>query len=949
MAFGDDINNCIFSKPSEQLDMYRNIIEESVSGVAVMERESRHVIFMNKFLRKIYGIGTTEDVSGKHLAELIPDENAVLSREDISGLSYDHYEEYHKLFKNMYIGIHAKAIVWNGIESYIMYLVDETSEYKKNFRQKEIINRVPAGIGVYRIDHGNVEQLYMNDAYYTLVSQDRASRCADTYGDVLKYVNKRDVPAVDAFVKRLINGDNISYVDHRLLCGNKKYRWFRLNGSVLEREGDVLTVYCVYTDVEETKRAQEKLEKADEALQIEYDREQQKRQYLERDAIATFALNITLGAIGEYRRVSGLKGGVIHEGMGIKDYVRLTLSHIPIMKDRENFSLYFNREKNIEDFKNGEREQNIEFRYRHDDGTLHWFCADSIMRSESSTGDIVAYISIRDIDRRKKQILAYDSVIDNDTDYVTVLNAVTGMAKLIRIKGEYGGRALGTYEEFEFNSFCNDVCKKEVVPEDAEKVMAFYNTAGLAEMLADGRTESVLFRHIYSDGTVRRKKTQAFYLDEVHEDILIICRDVTDVYDAEQKQRQIIQDALQKAEVASRAKGDFLSSMSHEIRTPMNAIIGMTDLALDTVISPETKKYLTNIKHSADYLLGILNDMLDMSRIESGKFVLTPKWVSQKEVLNTCSEIIRPMAEKKHISYTCINREPGSDCYVDALKVERMIMNILNNACKFTPENGHIELIAQNIKRGGGSATDCITISDDGCGMSKEFLGRVFTPFSQERNVFSDTVNGTGLGLALARQIARAMDGDITVESTLGKGSKFTITITYEYRKSENKDTRDTKNREDDIKILDKTHILVCEDNNINSQIAQELLMKKGCIVDIASDGQIGVDMFNASEEGFYDAILMDVRMPRMNGLEAASAIRALNRKDAKKVVIVAMSANAFEEDIQKSMEAGMNDHLAKPVEPELMYGVLAKKIKERRSHRTHGHTKNCVNHGEQH
>ena len=383
-------------------------------------------------------------------------------------------------------------------------------------------------------------------------------------------------------------------------------------------------------------------------------------------------------------------------------------------------------------------------------------------------------------------------------------------------------------------------------------------------------------------------------------------------------------------EKANRAKTDFLSNMSHEIRTPMNAIIGMTQLAQDEAEpGSELERYLENIGGSSEYLLGVINDILDMSRIESGKFTLNPEWRSPAETMQTCLEMIIPAAQEKGIAFhypESLNKASPFQYYLDVQKTRQMLMNLLNNACKFTPSGGTVTLSFHNVRYDSETSTEQMIVEDNGCGMSAEFLQRVFTPFEQERNQYTGAVQGTGLGLAIARRTAQAMGGDIAVESELGKGSKFTITIPYRYRKAPSASDA-AADQPKGCASLEGKHILLCEDHPLNAKIAVKLLEKQKMIVDHAENGKIALDLFGKSEQGYYAAVLMDIRMPVMDGLAAAKAIRRLNRADAQAVPIIAMSANAFDEDKKMSMEAGMNAHLAKPVEAKQLYETLAEFI----------------------
>lgn len=378
--------------------------------------------------------------------------------------------------------------------------------------------------------------------------------------------------------------------------------------------------------------------------------------------------------------------------------------------------------------------------------------------------------------------------------------------------------------------------------------------------------------------------------------------------------------ALETERKANEAKSKFLANMSHEIRTPMNAILGMTRLAADEVEEDSVAyEYIKQIGESSEYLLGILNDILEMSRIDNGKENIKREWVDPAEVIIPMLNMIKPMMSAKNITFEyddIFNQPFNFEGYVDPQKMKRMIMNILSNACKFTDENGYVSLSYERVVEDDRYAKEIIKVKDNGCGMSKEFLKRIFNPFEQERIAGTSSIQGTGLGLTISRNIAREMGGDITVESELGIGSIFTLVYRYEYRNVDvNEPYIIEKEEERDFEKLRGKKVLLAEDNPQNATIAIKILEKCGIIVEHASDGKEAVMLYKSNPAYTYDAILMDVRMPKVSGLQAAKTIRNQEKEDADDIPIIAMTANAFEEDKKNALDAGMNGHIAKPIE----------------------------------
>lgn len=385
--------------------------------------------------------------------------------------------------------------------------------------------------------------------------------------------------------------------------------------------------------------------------------------------------------------------------------------------------------------------------------------------------------------------------------------------------------------------------------------------------------------------------------------------------------------ALAAAKKASRSKSDFLSRMSHDIRTPLNGIMGMTSLAKGEPNSPKTAAYLQKIDDSGHFLLDLVNDILDISKVESGKLELHPTPYTNTELWDYVRAVINPLCEEKHITFALVPPERVVTVMVDRLRFNRIFFNLLSNAVKFTPEGGRVTLAPHIVSEKDRILYVEFTVKDNGCGMSKEFMKTIFQPFEQEYTAENASRQGSGLGLAITKQLVDLMGGTITVESEQGKGSAFVVSLPM--RLADKKPVSGGQTESIDLSKLEGKRVLICEDNDINAEIEKALLEKKGIASDWAMDGAAGVEKFASSPGCFYDAILMDVRMPIMDGIAAARTIRKLSRPDAESIPIIAMTANAFSEDVQECLKAGMNSHIAKPVDPQVLYRELARLCKK--------------------
>lgn len=393
------------------------------------------------------------------------------------------------------------------------------------------------------------------------------------------------------------------------------------------------------------------------------------------------------------------------------------------------------------------------------------------------------------------------------------------------------------------------------------------------------------------------------------------------------KQMEALKEA-QDANAANIAKTTFLNHMSHDIRTPMNAIVGFTDIAMKRKPDKEVENCLKKIRQSSEYLMTLINDVLDISRIESGKLEYKPVPADLRDIINTVSSIARGYMENRDLNF-CVSREELKTPYVmaDELRIREVLLNIISNAVKFTKDGGTISFVAENCP--GNDEHHVIVryrISDTGIGMSEEFQSRIFDEFTQENDGARTSYKGTGLGMAIAKKYVDLMGGKIEVSSRQGIGSTFTVEIPLRIAEQVLTEKEEKLRKDMDLHGL---HVLLAEDNDLNAEIAVSLLEEQGMIVTRAADGKSALLQFCNTAPGTFDLILMDIMMPEMNGYETTKAIRNLSdRPDGKEIPIIAMTANAFAEDVQAALDAGMDDHVAKPMDMDILISAIEKCVK---------------------
>ncbi len=610
--------------------------------------------------------------------------------------------------------------------------------------------------------------------------------------------------------------------------------------------------------------------------------------------------------------------------------LRHLVSFIPDLAEREAMYEKFSREAMMASYEKGNVEISRDTISYFDDGSIRAARVNARLQMNPTNGHMEAILYGLDIGDEVKEKERYEArlreqitmfhALARDFLNVFLIHPDENQVYILKMDGfVVPGLVRGSTTPYCYDDVLCKYVESRVHPDDRAMIYELWQLPALQGKLKDAEEYEGNYRTLI-DGETHYYRYRFVRLEGSNQ-IIAGFQNIDSIIEGEKQKKETLAKALVAANQSNQAKTTFLNSVSHDIRTPLNAITGFTALAMNHLHDPDmVKNYLGKVTVASNHLLALINDVLDMSRIESGHIELEEKPVSLTHIYQDLETIIQNDIKAKGIHFFGEMKDIAHPTVLlDPMRMKKVLLNILSNAAKFTPEGGEIHFSIEEIgDDADGKGLYQFHIRDTGIGMSKEYITHIFEPFSREETATVSGIPGTGLGMSIASRIVKLMGGTITVTSEVGKGSHFVVTIPATRLAEEIRETEDSEELLE--QIVEGKRVLLVEDNELNREICQELLEMAGFTVDTAEDGKIAVEKVQEAPAGTYDVILMDIQMPIMDGYEATREIRCLVEGKKAGIPIFALTANAFAEDRRRAIEAGMNGHIAKPIDiPSLM------------------------------
>ncbi|MEF9998760.1 MAG: response regulator [Lachnospiraceae bacterium] len=792
--------------------------------------------------------------------------------------------------------------------------IEEELRYMTN-QLNGIIDSVPGALSVYDPEKFPNGLCYLSDGWELLTGYSVQEQMKMNKKQIHKMLKPDAILAAYDHIKHAIETNAEVDIVLKLQRKDGQSIWIYYRATPVRKDGKTL-YYGFYSDVTKERETQILLEE-------QYKEVLSYRNNIESTSvIESLVINLTKNRIEEFSESKQttlmLKIGVPYDKV-VDDVWKCIYG----MEKEKQSEWSLSLEKLLETFEKGQTTMEEEYQRILSDGKTYWVRTVVKFVRKPSSNDSIAFLYTYNINKEKitQDIMAHATTIIYDMLMYIDTKSQSGMCY-----------AQGQIEPTEFDDYDGYIqqlvhngffCTLE---DGTDSLYSKICMKMILKKLKEKHDYTFIVHGKDEKGKIICKKMQYQYLNQEQGTIIHVRTDITELYEQEQKKNQELVLALDAAEEANRAKSKFLSSMSHDIRTPMNAIIGMTELAQLEINNPKNvEENLSIISTSASHLLGLINDVLDVSKIESGNMVLVKAPMRISGTIEEIKEMLGSTFTNKEQEFIISMNIKHDYIIEDKNRFSRILVNLLGNASKFTPTHGTIKLsVEEQPTKDHHKVPLKIMVEDNGIGISKENLPNIFDPFVREGLSSINHIEGTGLGLTIVKNIVELHKGSITVESKRGKGTCFTVLLTSEkdtaIRIHEVDALRDHK---EEIISLTNIKILLIEDHPINTLVAKRLLEKIGATVICEENGRLGYERFRQSPEGFFQLIFMDVQMPIMDGYQATRAIRACTHPQAKTIPIVAMTANAFVEDVEKCKEVGMNAHVSKPIDTMTISNVI--------------------------
>jgi len=902
---GSEVLNVLLLGKNYEVKLNKDILNNIRTGIIVLENNSK-IIFSNKTAKQYI----TKHEKIKNLIEL--------NNENSTNKKVNRFGEFeYEVKSNLnYFEITEKKVNWLGEEANII-IINDISQRKmmlKSISQnsQNLDIAIKSLNAFYWTYFGDKDSLVVGKSYkeaFYLESQIISN--IKTNLPKLELIHPSDIKTLLFEIDKTSKGYDCEIFCIRMkLMNNGDYRWCKLHNNLISEKNEPSKILITIQDISEDMTSMKQYLSLSD--QFEYEAS---------GKLASYIINLTKNTV---EKIISTRGGVNYAKFSTASAIYGFSKNCRIGDYNKSVDeKYMDVDSLLKSYHEGITNYSYVVSYSFNEKKL-WVEKSFSLVKNPITNDIIAFHSIKDATNEIQINQILDYIVEKHFDFIVRVNLNSRMCNLI-INPKYApqkGKSRYIYPiskliEILFNH--GDL----KIPTEEEYIALLANKLKNTDYYEDSLEYNEL-------GVKHRKKINLYKLDEIDETVIVACSDITALTHADKKQAETLTAALERANQANKAKTTFLSAMSHDIRTPINAIVGMTRIALQDINNKDQiLQSLSIIENSSIHLLNLINEILEMSAIESGKHIINNESLNIVNEVSKVVDRLYPIAKQKNININVENYLFNPICLGDKLLISRIVENITNNAIKFTPKNGKVTIkIDDSIKDVYEKDYMRISISDSGFGIESDKINHIFESFYRVGNAAKGDIEGTGLGLSITKGLVDSIKGNIKVESIRNQGTTFYVDIPLIRvdKPLEKKASKKIVSK----KVLSNLNILIFEDHPINLLVVQKMLENAGANVICAEDGRIGIEKYIDYPESYFDIIFMDIQMPNLDGYEATKLIRELNREDSTTIPIIAMTANAFDSDVKECLKCGMNSHIAKPIEMNIVINEVKKALNKK-------------------